>query len=91
MEKIKDLIYRQDAIDAANRSDYDGLSVDDVTKVTDVVVEELKKCPPIKLDVMHIMFETLSECGIYGEETTIKVVGTLKRLGMDDLLPPCAR
>ena len=84
-------ISKQDAINAANRSDYRGLTVEEVTKVTDVVVEELKRCPSIKLDVMHIIFETLSECGIFGEEATIKVVGTLKRLGMDDLLPSCAR
>ena len=88
---MNDLISRQDAIDAANRSDYDGLTVEDVRKVTDVVVEELKKCPSIELDVTHIIFETLSECGIYGEEATIKVVGILKRLGRGDLLHPCAR
>ena len=88
---MSDSISRRAAIDAANRADYTGLTVEDVTKVTDAVVEELKKCPSIKLDVMHIIFETLSECGIYGEEATIKVIGTLKRLGRDDLLPPCAR
>lgn len=42
-------------------------------------------------NVMHIIFATLSECGIYGEEATIKVVSTLKRLGRYDLLPPCAK
>lgn len=42
-------------------------------------------------NIMHIIFATLSECGIYGEEATIKVTGTLKRLGRYDLLPPCAR
>ena len=40
-----DLIERQSAIDAANRSDYDGLTVEDVAKVTDAVVEELKQLP----------------------------------------------
>ena len=88
---MSDSISRRAAIDAANRADYTGLTVEDVKKVTDEVVKELKKCPSIKLDVMHIIFETLSECGIYGEEATIKVIGTLKRLGRDDLLPPCAR
>lgn len=88
---MNELIRRQAAIDAANRADYRGLPLEDVKKVTDVVVEELKKCPSIKLDIMHIIFETLAECGIYGEEATIKVIGTLKRLGRDDLLPPCAR
>ena len=88
---MSDSISRRAAIDAANRADYTGLTVEDVKKVTDEVVKELKKCPSIKLDVTHIIFETLSECGIYGEEATIKVVGTLKRLGRDDLLLPCVR
>lgn len=44
-----------------------------------------------ELDLTHIVFETLAECGIYGEEATIKFIGTLKRLGRSDLLPPCAR
>lgn len=44
-----------------------------------------------KPDLTHIIFETLAECGIYGEEATIKLIGTLKRLGRNDLLPPCAR
>ena len=78
-EPSEDTISRQAAIAAADRADYTGLAIEDVKKLTE------------KLDVMHIIFKTLSECGIYGEEATIKVVGTLKRLGMDDLLPPCAR
>ena len=44
-----------------------------------------------KKDVVHIIFETLSECGIYGEEATIKLIGTLKRLREYNLLPPCMR
>lgn len=46
---------------------------------------------PEELDLTRIVFETLAECGIYGEEATIKFIGTLKRLGRIDLLPPCAR
>ena len=42
---MSDLISRQAAIDAANRTDYRGLLVEDVTKVTDEVVKELKKLP----------------------------------------------
>lgn len=86
-----DVISRQAAIDAADRADYRGLTVEDVKKVTDEVIKELKKLPSMQIDLTHIIFETLTECGIYGEEATIKVVGTLKRLGRDDLLPPCAR
>lgn len=41
----KDTIYRQDAIDAADRADYTGLAVEDVKKVTDEVVKEIKKLP----------------------------------------------
>lgn len=48
--------------------------------------------PTIKQpDLTHIIFETLAECGIYGEEATIKLIGILKRLGRNDLLPPCVR
>lgn len=39
------LIYLDDAIGAANRADYTGLAVEDVKKVTDEVVKELKKLP----------------------------------------------
>lgn len=40
-----DLISRQAAIDAADRTDYTGLAVEDVKKVTDEVVKEIKKLP----------------------------------------------
>ena len=40
-----DCISRQAAIDAADRSDYTGLAVEDVKKVTDEVVKELKQLP----------------------------------------------
>lgn len=53
--------------------------------------EWIRKLPPIQPDIMYIILETLYECGIYGEEATVKLIGTLKRLGRDDLLPPCAR
>lgn len=42
---MSDLIDRQAAIDAAKRTDYKGLSVEDVTKVTDAVAEEIKRLP----------------------------------------------
>lgn len=47
----KDTIYRQDAIDAADRADYTGLAVEDVKKVTDKVVKELKQLPPAQPEV----------------------------------------
>ncbi len=39
----------------------------------------------------HVILETLAECGIYGEEATIKLIGVLKRLQRYDLIPPCER
>ncbi len=45
----------------------------------------------VQPDITHIVLETLHECGIYGEEATVKLIGTLKRLGREDLLPPCVR
>ena len=41
-----DTISRQAAINAADITDYTGLAIDDVKKVTDEVVKELKKLPP---------------------------------------------
>ena len=46
---------------------------------------------PAEQKLIHIIFETLAECGIYGEEATIKLIGTLKRLQRYDLIPPCER
>ena len=40
-----DLIDREAAIDAADRADYTGLAIEDVKKVTDEVVKELKRLP----------------------------------------------
>ena len=54
--------------------------------------DKIDTMPTIKQpDLTYIIFETLAECGIYGEEATIKLIGILKRLGRNDLLPPCVR
>lgn len=54
--------------------------------------EDASHCTqPERSELIHVIFETLSECGIYGEEATAKLIGVLKRLGRSDLLPPCAR
>ena len=42
---MDDMISRQAAIDAADRADYTGLAIEDVKKVTDEVVKELKRLP----------------------------------------------
>ena len=74
---MSDLIDRQAAIDA----------LDCINGVEEV----LRSIPPAGPNIMHVIMETLAECGIYGEEATIKLIGTLKRIGRDDLIPPCAR
>ena len=40
---MDEYIRKQDAINAADRADYTGLAVEDVKKVTDEVIKELKK------------------------------------------------
>lgn len=45
---MKDLINRQAAINVANRTDYDGLTVEDVTKVTDAVADGLMRLPSVQ-------------------------------------------
>ena len=45
-----DLIDRQAAIAVADYSDYVGLSVEDVKKVTDEVVKGLKRLPSVQID-----------------------------------------
>ena len=62
------------------------------TGILAVRKEDIDAMPEVeKKDVVHIIFETLSECGIYGEEATIKLIGTLKRLREYNLLSPCMR
>jgi hypothetical protein len=43
--------------------------------------DALRELPAAQPDLTYIIFETLAECGIYGEEATIKLIGTLKRRG----------
>lgn len=42
---MDELIWKQDAINVANRADYTGLAIEDVKKVTDEVIKELKQLP----------------------------------------------
>lgn len=51
---MSDLISRQAAIDAADRADYTGLTVEDVKKVTDEVVKELKQLPSARPEIKPI-------------------------------------
>ena len=50
---MSDLISRQAAIDAADRADYTGLAVEDVKKVTDEVVKELKQLPSAQPELIE--------------------------------------
>ena len=48
-----DLINRRMAIAAADRADYTGLAVEDVKKVTDEVVKEIKKLPSAQSEIIR--------------------------------------
>lgn len=49
---MSDPIERQAAIDAASAADYAGMSVEDVTKVTDEVVKAIKALPTAPPDII---------------------------------------
>ena len=53
VNRMDDLISRQAAIDAADRADYTGLAIEDVKKVTDEVVKELKQLPPVQPEIIR--------------------------------------
>lgn len=63
---MNDLISRQAAIDAADRADYTGLSVEDVKKVTDEVIEELKQLPSAQPEQHYD--EWCTDCKEYDKE-----------------------
>lgn len=48
-----DIISRQAAINAADRADYTGLAIEDVKKVTDEVVKELKRLPSAQPEIIR--------------------------------------
>lgn len=50
---MDDLISRQSAIAVADSSDYVGLSVEDVKKVTDEVVKGLKRLPSAQPEIVR--------------------------------------
>lgn len=87
---MNDLISKRMAIDAAIEAvdDWDGRTNIGRQKRIEKYINALPSAQP---NITHIIMETLAECGIYGEEATIKLIGTLKRIGRGDLLPPCAR
>lgn len=50
---MDDLISRQSAIDVADRADCTELAVEDVKKVTDEVVKEIKKLPSAQPEIIR--------------------------------------
>ena len=74
---MRDLIDRQTAIDAADRADYTGLAVEDVKKVTDEVVKEIKKLPPAQPEVRTQM--SSADC-ISRQEAIDAVMDEFKRI-----------
>ena len=91
---MEDLISKQQAIDAL-RTCYDTETItmdngDEYINYGDAV-GEIEQLPPLQPEISYIISETLHECGIYGAEATVKMIGTLKRIRRDDLLPPCVR
>ena len=67
---MSDLIDRQAAIDAADRADYTGFALEDVKKVTDEVVKELKRLPSARLEIIQCKdckWKQWSECVRFAE------------------------
>mgnify|MGYP007069842269 CR=1 FL=1 len=57
---MDDFISRKSAISAASRTDYRGLTIEEVTKVTDAVIEEIKRLPSAQLE--HIANNKVHLC-----------------------------
>ena len=75
---MSDLIDRQAAIDVADSSDYVGLSVEDVKKVTDEVVKGLKQLPSVQPnDWMERNKERILQAGMEGREIEFRIGGRL--------------
>lgn len=85
---MDELISKQQAIDVIK--DYPHGNVWNVESMNEMA-DRINLLLPSQPEISYIILETLHECGIYGEEATIKLIGTLKRLRRDDLLPPCVR
>ena len=70
---VGETISRQSAIDAADRADYTGLAVEDVKKVTDEVVKEIKKLPSAQSELEN----KILTIGYTGKEGRIYIGGRL--------------
>jgi hypothetical protein len=63
---MDDLISRQAAIAVANYTDYRGLTVEDVKKVTDEVIKGLRQLPSAQSDIAEKLY--LCKCYVTDEE-----------------------
>ncbi len=61
---------------------------------------EVKPIPPIlpmnaqeahDFELCHIITTAIRSCGVSGEDVGIKLAEVLKKIGRNDLLPPCDR
>ena len=60
---------------------------------------EVKPIPPITpttsqtqdFELCHIITTAIRSCGVSGEDVGIKLAEVLKKIGRNDLLPPCER
>ena len=86
MSKSDDLISRQAAIAVADFSDYVGLSVDDVKKVTDEVVKGLKQLPSAQPENDWIPVTKKAHPDEEGEYLVTDKGGGLATLSIDDYI-----
>ena len=63
---MRDTIYRESAIAVANYTDYRGLTVEDVKKVTDEVIKGLRQLPSAQSDIAEKLY--LCKCYVTDEE-----------------------
>lgn len=82
---MSDMIYRHAAINVADVTDYTGLSVEDVKKVTDEVVKGLKRLPPAQPEYEPVKAEdfakTMSAITLYSFMSWYNEVLELERRG----------
>ena len=90
-EYLIDLSYKLGTTAVEYLTYKDGEKIRKAIEVLMLETEDIKLLSLSQPEISYIISETLHECGIYGEEETIKLIGTLKRIGRDDLIPPCAR
>ena len=79
-EPCEDTISRRAAIAVADFTDYRGLTVEDVKKVTDEVVKGLKQLPPVQPENVP------SRKGVFIPDITVEMFRNASLEGIEDLL-----